>query len=258
MSDHSCTIAAGTPSWSAEVSLLTPVRRRGVEILDEDRDPVLQRRSHRDIALANRLFGGIHAVQAELAPWLRSSGATATLLDVGTGTGDIPERLRRFAATHNVSLQVFGLDGRFELVKATREFPVAGVLGDALALPFATGSFDFVIASQVLHHFEAGDAIQLVREMHRVSRRRVVVADLRRSWVAVAGLWLVSFPLGFHRVSRHDGVVSILRGFEANELRDLICKATGQTPEVRRRTGWRVTASWTPEPDGGGRRADGR
>ena len=51
MNDRSCTIAAGTPSWSAEVSLFTPVRRRGVEFLDEDRDPVLQRRSHRDIAL---------------------------------------------------------------------------------------------------------------------------------------------------------------------------------------------------------------
>ena len=50
------------------MSLLTPARRRGVEYLDVDRDPALQRRSHKDIALANRLFGGIHAVQAELAP----------------------------------------------------------------------------------------------------------------------------------------------------------------------------------------------
>ena len=73
------------------MSLLTPARRRGVEYLDENRDPGLQRRSHRDIALANRLFGGIHAVQAEMAPWLGRAGASATLLDVGTGTGDIPE-----------------------------------------------------------------------------------------------------------------------------------------------------------------------
>src|SRR5688572_21113586 len=88
------------------MALLTPARRRGVEWLDEDRDPALQRRSHRDIALANRLFGGIHAVQAELAPWLRAAGASATLLDVGTGTGDIPDRLRRFAASHDVTLEV--------------------------------------------------------------------------------------------------------------------------------------------------------
>lgn len=228
------------------MAFLTPARRRGVEWLDEDRDPALQRRSHRDIAMANRLFGGVHAVHAELAPWFVRSGPAATLLDVGTGTGDIPDRLRKAAAADNVALEVYGLDGRVELVKATREFPVAGVAGDALALPFASRSFDFVIASQVLHHFPFEDAVQLVREMHRVAKRRVVIADLRRSWVAVAGLWLVSFPLGFHKVSRHDGVVSILRGFEASELRDLVRHATGVAPAVRRRIGWRVTASWSP------------
>ena len=228
------------------MAFLPPARRRGVEWLDEDRDPALQRRSHRDITMANRLFGGVHAVHAELSPWLPQSGSAATLLDVGTGTGDIPDRLRKAAAAENVELDVFGLDGRVELVKATREFPVAGVAGDALALPFASRSFDFVIASQVLHHFPFQDAVQLVREMHRVAKRRVVIADLRRSWVAVAGLWLVSFPLGFHKVSRHDGVVSILRGFEAEELRDLVRHATGVAPAVRRRIGWRVTASWSP------------
>jgi SAM-dependent methyltransferase len=228
------------------MSLLTPARRRGVEYLDFDRDPVIQRRSHKDIALANRLFGGIKAVQAELAPWLNKSGTTPTLLDVGTGTGDIPERLRKLALAEGVQLEVFGLDGRVELVKATREWPVSGVAGDALSLPFASKAFDFVIVSQVLHHFAHDDSVQLVREMHRVAKRRVVIADLRRSWVAVAGLWLVSFPLGFHRVSRHDGVVSILRGFEPDELRELVREAVGTTPVVRRRFGWRVTASWTP------------
>src|SRR5262245_39737309 len=141
------------------MSLLTPERRRGVEFLDFDRDPALQRRSHKDIALANRLFGGIHAVQTELGSWLSRSGSTASLLDVGTGTGDIPERLRKHALADGVTLEVFGLDPRVELVKATREFPVAGIAGDALALPFASGAFDFVVASQVLHHFAHDEAV---------------------------------------------------------------------------------------------------
>jgi SAM-dependent methyltransferase len=226
--------------------LLTPTRRRGVEYLDVSNDPRLQRRSHRDIALANHLFGGTRAVLAELAPFLQP-GADATLLDVGTGTGDIPERLVELAGRRGVRLQVFGLDGRAELVTATREWAAQGVCGDALSLPFADRSFDFVLASQIMHHFTPDDARRLVRELQRVARRRVVIADLRRSWVAAAGLWLVSFPLGFHPVSRHDGVVSILRGFDGPELSAMVREAIGVVPRVRNRFGWRVTASWGPD-----------
>ena len=42
-----------------------PPRRRGVEYLDEEVEPGVRQRSHRDIALSNRLFGGVHAVRAD-------------------------------------------------------------------------------------------------------------------------------------------------------------------------------------------------
>jgi hypothetical protein len=72
------------------------------------------------------------------------------------------------------------------------------------------------------------------------------VSDLRRSWIAAVGLWLVSFPLGFHAVSRHDGVVSVLRGFTREELSDTVKDAIARKPVVHQRRGFRITASWTP------------
>ena len=99
---------------------------------------------------------------------------------------------------------------------------------------------------QVLHHFFDGDATRVLAELDRVARTRVIVSDLQRNRIAAAGIWLASFPLGFHPVSRHDGVVSVMRGFEAGELRALVYRAVGREAEVRYRLGYRITASWTP------------
>jgi hypothetical protein len=98
-----------------------------------------------------------------------------------------------------------------------------------------------------LHHFDAEQATSLLSELARVARIRVVVSDLRRSWLAALGIWLVSFPLLFHPVSRHDGVVSVLRGFTPSELADLLarCGCFSNT-RVGSRLGFRVTASCAP------------
>src|SRR6202022_399992 len=119
----------------------------------------------------------------------------------------------------------------------------ASACADARRLPFANASVDVVICSQVLHHFEDADLDTVLRELDRVARRAVIVSDLRRSWVAAGGFWLVTWLLGFHRVSRHDGAVSVLRGFTTRELADHVLRATGTAADVRRRIGFRVTAT---------------
>ncbi len=105
---------------------------------------------------------------------------------------------------------------------------------------------DVVICSQLLHHFDDEKAAALLREMDRVARRCVIVSDLRRSWLAAAGIWLASWPLFFHPVSRHDGVVSVLRGYTVPELRMLVRSATGRDATTRTRAGFRIASAWSP------------
>jgi hypothetical protein len=138
------------------------------------------------------------------------------------------------------------VDGSESLVRAARDAGVLPVCADALALPFACRSVDIAMCSQLLHHFEAPRTLALVRELDRVARHRVIVADLRRSWLAAGAIWLASFPLRFHAVSRHDGVVSVLRGFTVPELRELVRAAGHTVPVARTRLGFRTTAAWTP------------
>ena len=229
-------------------SLITPPRMRGVEYLDAPGiDPRVVRRSLADVALANSLFGGTRAVLLELAALLPRLAPRATLLDVGSGIGDIAARARDLAGHSGVDLTLVTIDRAETLAAASRARSGNAVCGDATVLPFADRSVDVVICSQTLHHFDDTRAGAVVRELDRVARVRVIVADLRRSWIAAAGLWCASFPLRFHPVSRHDGVVSIMRGYTTHELRRLVTAALGRPPVVRRRMGWRVTASWCPE-----------
>jgi SAM-dependent methyltransferase len=232
-----------------------------VELLDDPAaDAALATRSLRDVAVANRWFGGTAAVLASLEPALRAAqtanegdgGGSApvknlTLLDVGTGAGDIPERARALAAQHGVRLDTIGIDRTLPVAASAAGRVAAVCVADARRLPFRESSIDVVTCSQVLHHFEDHEAILLLREMHRVARRLVIVADLRRSWAAAAGIWASSFPLGFHPVSRHDGVLSVLRGYRRAELAALVHAAVSTVPTVRDRIGFRVTAVWVPQ-----------
>src|SRR5439155_134411 len=85
----------------------------------------------------------------------------------------------------------------------------AEVLDDGSALPFADRSVDVVIASQVLHHVPRATAVRWIAALDRIARRAVVLADLKRSAPAMAGMWLAAFPLGLHRTTRHDAVLSL-------------------------------------------------
>lgn len=226
--------------------LLTPLRSRRAEILDDPAvDPGARIRSIGDVVASNRWLGGRRAALGELRRALRGF-SHATVLDIGTGLADIPACARDRAAAEGSVLETIGVDEAEPLLEAARPRLTHVVRANALALPFRTASVDIVMCSQLLHHFDAAGAAALLREMHRVARRVAIVSDLRRSWIAASGFWLVSFPMRFHRITRHDGVVSVLRGFTADELRQLIADATGCTAVVRRRLGFRLTARWRP------------
>jgi SAM-dependent methyltransferase len=230
---------------------LVPSRRRGHEHLDDPHliDGAQAIRELRDVTRTNQLFGGTAAVLAEVAAvWRGDAGRAAplTLLDIGTGLGDIPARAGAAARDAGVALVTVGLERAESLAAAARPAVSHSVVADGFRLPFAARSIDIITCSQVLHHFAEPDAEALLRECDRVARRRVIISDLRRSWIAAGGVWLASWPLGFSRWARHDGVLSVLRGFTVAELVALAQRITEAPIAARERLGFRVTCSWTP------------
>jgi hypothetical protein len=228
----------------------------GAELLDDPRaDPHAVRRELRDIARLNSLFGGTRAVVRELETIFkkgkreegRGKSATWTLLDVGTGLGDIPRAAAVAARRHGVTLRLVGVELNRAAAVAARDMNgtdrLALVLADGGALPLRPRSVDIVIASQVLHHLSRDVAVRWIATFGALARRAVVLADLRRSRVAMGALWLASFPLGFSATTRHDGVLSLRRGYTRAEFNEMLV-AAGVDPIAQYRPGFRVAAAW--------------
>jgi hypothetical protein len=221
-----------------------------VELLDDpraDEDDVVA--SLRDIARINRFFGGAAGAAGRAAEFLAGvpRGGRVTLLDIGTGAADIPRLVGRQAAARGISVDIIGLE---RIPAAAREAARGGgvmaVIADGGRLPFAKRSIDIVLCAKLLHHLPGEPGRALIREMDRVARRGAVVADIRRSPVAAAGIWLASFPMRFHPATRRDSVISIFRGFSGAELRRF-CESAGIAAQVKRHPGWCLTAAWRPE-----------
>jgi ubiquinone/menaquinone biosynthesis C-methylase UbiE len=100
--------------------------------------------------LIRRLYRRLARDAATLAP------AGGAVLDVGTGPGVLLVELARLRP----DLQLTGLDRSPDMVAAAQRklAPLGGrataVTGDAADLPFPDGSFDLIVSSASLHHWE--------------------------------------------------------------------------------------------------------
>jgi ubiquinone/menaquinone biosynthesis C-methylase UbiE len=146
------------------------------------------------------------------------------VLDVGTGSGDLPAALVRHHTAR--ALQVLACDLRPEVLEyaARRLGRVAHVRlleADARRLPLADESVDVAHASLLVHHLDPADAVRTLGEMRRVARRGVVVNDLRRGRLAYAATSMTVLGLARGRYTRHDGVLSARRAYTLTELDDL-------------------------------------
>lgn len=149
-----------------------------------------------------------------------------SLLDVGTGSGDIPVAIVRWAKRKGISLRVVGveLDPVTAAVarRRTRDFPeISIVRGDALYPPFSTSSFDFVLSSQLLHHFSQEEVVALLKRWSRLARRGVLVSDLIRHPLAYYGIWLLTRLFTRNEMTRTDAPLSVRRAFTLAEWREL-------------------------------------
>jgi SAM-dependent methyltransferase len=201
-------------------------RRREAEWMDApDADPVLLHKSLGYIRWVNFLFGYTRAVLSHLEGFSRGwkPGQSIRILDVGTGSADIPRAILKWANRRRLNIRVVGVDLQAVVADeaaAMKSDPRLRIVqANALDLPFADHSFDYAITSMFLHHLDDDEAVKVLREMSRVSVRGILAADIIRN--SRAYFWINIFTLLANPMVRHDARVSVAQAFNREEVLSL-------------------------------------
>jgi SAM-dependent methyltransferase len=209
------------------------------EFLDEPSPDMAElEQSLGHVASVNRWLGGVAAVTHYIKPLVRH-GAGARILDVATGSADIPVQIAKWARRRGHDVQIVATDVHPQMLelarRRAREFAEITVAeADALNLPYQNDAFDVSVLSLALHHFDPAQQVRVLREMARVTRAVVLVNDLARTRLNYLGARLLAATYWRgNRLTRHDGPLSVLRSFTRAELRE-IGRAAGLGARVER------------------------
>lgn len=220
------------------------------ELMDDpDCDPAALDRTYARFRLVNRLVSGWRRTYTDRIRPLLSTDRCTSLLDVGSGGGDIPRALARWARTDGLSLRVVGVDPdpRAQAFATASPAP-SGVTfrrAGSAELVAAGERYDVVISNHLLHHLDATGLPRLLDDCQRLATRLVLHSDLRRSRLAYLGWGAVSWPAARDTFVFTDGLRSIRRSYRPAELAATV--PTGW--QVAAQRPYRLLLSWTaPEP----------
>ncbi|MFU8829140.1 MAG: methyltransferase domain-containing protein [Phycisphaerales bacterium] len=194
-------------------------------------DPAELKEALAFIRKVNLRLGGVKALTKHLDRWSANwpKGHEISILDIATGSADIPVEVVRWARERGHTVRITAVDIHETTLESAREYvqrelgedaPIELVRADAKELVdrFGPLSFDYVHAGMFLHHLTEIEILTVLRIMDRLAVRGIVWNDLVRSRTAMAGIWALT--LGQSDMIKHDARVSVRAGFTKKEVRN--------------------------------------
>ncbi|MBN9120493.1 MAG: methyltransferase domain-containing protein [Planctomycetes bacterium] len=222
-------------------------RARIPELMDDPAlDPAEHRRALAGLARLNRVSDSSGVLWPAIAKLARELNRTVRVLDVATGSGDVPRKLLARAKRAGIALDVSGCDvSPTAIAEAAREPSAARFfVHDALRDRLPTG-FDVVTCSLFLHHLGEDDAVALLTNMEGAAGRMILVNDLWRTRFNYCAVWLACRLLTRSRVVRFDGPASVRSAFTPAEALALAERAGLDGATVRGAFPCRFLLSWS-------------
>ncbi|MCX6134528.1 MAG: methyltransferase domain-containing protein [Ignavibacteriales bacterium] len=203
-----------------------------------------------ELSVINRLLGGDRVSTSGIRRATEAIPIDRPLqiLDCGAGGSDLVHALRELGRPFHVT----ALDLNFRACQSSRPriSPMSVVNASALRLPFCDRSFDIVHAALFCHHFTEPELDGLFAEWSRVARVGIVINDLRRSVWAFLGITLLTSLFSRSSMVRHDGPLSVRRGFLKKELSEIASRHGSVTITRHWAFRWLVSISFPEDRHG--------
>ena len=176
----------------------------------------------------NRWFGSHRLVLQFMRRWLKP-GARMRLIDLATGSGDIPRLIVDFARKIGANVEIDAVDQQAATLEIASSLSAAYSEisyrhGNILEWDSAE-SYDIALCNVALHHFSDQDAVIVLRRCCELSRRFVLVSDLRGGLLLRAGVYFLTATVFREPMTRHDARLSAVRAFSFAEMHDVAVRA---------------------------------
>jgi ubiquinone/menaquinone biosynthesis C-methylase UbiE len=184
----------------------------------------------RELKVINIVLGGKATTQQgfRILRKRKSLLKILTVLDVGAGGADV------FGKTSE-NYSVTALDKNPRTCAYLREYTHHSVIcGDAMVIPLLDKSFDIVHVSLFLHHFTEEQIFGLMQSFSRIAKHGILINDLRRSWLALIGIKILTLLFSRSGMVKHDAPLSVQRGFTKDELLQLVKQCSFEHFTIKR------------------------
>ena len=179
----------------------------------------------------NRWFGSYRLVLGFICRWMRPADKLR-VVDLATGSGDIPRLIVHYAREIGASVEIDALDRQPATLEIARRlsvnYPEISYREANILEWTSLEAYDITLCTLALHHFSNEDALRLLHRCREVSKRFVLVSDLRRSFPLIGGVHLLTALIFREPMTRYDARLSAARAFSFSEMRDLARQAGWQ------------------------------
>jgi 2-polyprenyl-3-methyl-5-hydroxy-6-metoxy-1,4-benzoquinol methylase len=176
----------------------------------------------------NRWFGSYRLICHFLHCWVKP-GDNMRIVDLATGSGDIPRLIADYARKIGAKVEIDALDRQSATLEIARKlsaaYPEISYYATNILDWSPAEAYDIALCTLALHHFSDEDAVRVLRCCRESSRNFVLVSDLRRGFLATVGVYLLTAVVFREPMTRYDARLSAERAFSFSELRKLAVRA---------------------------------